>query len=852
MTERTIFLQALELSSADARGEYLTQACGNDDALRQAVDQLLDAHELPDNLLDRPVAVSASDQAGRTSEVNSVAIGTLGQPVGITESVGTEVGRYKLREQIGEGGFGLVFVAEQQYPVRRHVALKIIKPGMDSREVIGRFEAERQAVAVMNHPNIASVLDAGTTKSGRPYFVMELVRGVPITEFCQRRQLSLRARLELFTDVCHAVQHAHQKGVIHRDLKPSNILVTLHDVIPVVKVIDFGVAKAIGHRLTDRTVYTQFAAMIGTPLYMSPEQAEMSGLDVDTRSDIYGLGVLLYELLTGGTPFERERFNTASIDEVRRIIREEDPPKPSTRLTTLGASPSTHSDKRQCVPAELSFAVRGDLDWIVMKALEKDRSRRYESASAMAEDVKRFLSEQPIEARPPSRLYQLQKFAQRNKAAIVTASLLVAAMFLGTAISLWQAAVAVTERNEKDQALQKAVRLQREADQARLQIEQFAKRMKEANILVTSGRAHADAERWGAAYADFTAATRRQPNYYNAWSERASLQVRLGLWKLAADDYAQAIELGVPTDNPANWGIPQLFLFNGDLESFRAYCRDLINQSEQRSEGVSIAVIRSCVMSSERRFDVQTFATRMEEMIADFDRFPDARRHRFDRHDRHDDREDREKDASKPPSEEHLTAAKETPKKDRDLDRDRSAEPDQTASQPGQNDADSADAVSQKDDPDQPDESAKPPWYCVFYPRGAALYVAGLAHLRADHFKLAVKRLNESLDEVEWHGRSIAYPALAMAYHRAGETEKSRQALASAKAALDQWADEIYSSPVGRMPVMWIDWLEAQLLYREASILMTGFVPADDVRLRRVRQRAVSLLGERDFSSDEI
>src|SRR4051812_45153164 len=297
----------------------------------------------------------------------------------IAEQPGTIIGPYKLLEQIGEGGFGLVFMAEQERPVRRRVALKVIKPGMDTKQVIARFEAERQALALMDHPNIAHVLEAGATESGRPYFVMELVRGIPITEFCDQNRLCIDERLKLFTTVCQAVQHAHQKGIIHRDIKPTNVLVTLHDGVPVPRVIDFGVAKATGQRLTDKTLFTGFAQMIGTPLYMSPEQAEMSGLDVDTRSDIYSLGVMLYELLTGTTPFSRERLQQAAYDEIRRIIREEEPLKPSTRISTLGATAALVSSQRKSDPQKLSHLVRGELDWLVMRCLEKDRNRRYET-----------------------------------------------------------------------------------------------------------------------------------------------------------------------------------------------------------------------------------------------------------------------------------------------------------------------------------------------------------------------------------------------------------------------------------------------------------------------------------------
>lgn len=411
MQEQSIFSEALEKGTPAERAAFLDEACESNVALRSRIERLLERHAQTDGFLATPALTVTVDEP-------------------VAERSGMMIGRYKLMEQIGEGGMGLVFVAEQQQPVRRKVALKVIKPGMDSRAVIARFEAERQALAVMDHPNIAKVLDAGTTESGRPFFVMELVRDGPITRFCDDRRMAPRERLELFVHVCQAVQHAHLKGIIHRDIKTSNILVTLHDGKPVVKVIDFGIAKAIGQQLTDKTVYTRFTQMIGTPMYMSPEQAEMSGLDVDTRTDIYSLGVLLYELLTGTTPCEEERLRTAGFDEMRRIIRDEEPVKPSTRVSTLGPDAATVSATRQSDPKRLSRLFRGDLDWVVMKALEKDRNRRYESASGFAADIERYLHDEPVLACPPSAFYRFRKFARRHTAALSMTAALAAAMLV--------------------------------------------------------------------------------------------------------------------------------------------------------------------------------------------------------------------------------------------------------------------------------------------------------------------------------------------------------------------------------------------------------------------------------------
>jgi serine/threonine protein kinase len=444
MNERSIFMEALEFDDPRERQAHVLRACGNDDRLRARVEALLHRHQSDVELaLDRMPDVDLSV----TADLPPAA-----------EHPGTIIGPYKLLEQIGEGGMGTVFMAEQVQPIRRKVALKIIKPGMDTKQVIARFEAERQALALMDHPNIARVLDAGATESGRPYFVMELVRGIPITDYCDREKLSIADRLELFVLVCQAVQHAHQKGIIHRDLKPSNVLVTLHDGVPVPKVIDFGIAKATGQQLTERTLFTGFVQFVGTPLYMSPEQSELSGLDIDTRSDIYSLGVLLYELLTGTTPFDSETFREAAFDEIRRIIREQEPPKPSKRLSALGATLTTVSGNRGSDPRRLTRSVRGELDWVVMKCLEKDRTRRYETASGLANDVRRYLDDEPVAACPPSAWYRLGKLARRHQAALTTAVLVVAALAVGTAVSTWQAIRATRAERGTAAALTEAQR----------------------------------------------------------------------------------------------------------------------------------------------------------------------------------------------------------------------------------------------------------------------------------------------------------------------------------------------------------------------------------------------------------
>jgi serine/threonine protein kinase/WD40 repeat protein len=420
MQEQSIFIEALEREDPAERAAFLDEVCANDATLRRRIERLLQRHQDSGSFLEDPTP-------GWDTPFE--------KPVG--ECPGATVGPYKLMEQIGEGGMGVVYVAEQQQPVRRRVALKVIKPGMDSKQVVARFEAERQVLALMDHPNIAHVLDGGTTPAGRPYFVMELVRGVPITAFCDDNRLTPCARLPLFVSVCQAVQHAHQKGIIHRDLKPSNVLVTSHDGTPVVKVIDFGIAKAIGQQLTDKTIYTRFMQMVGTPLYMSPEQAGQSGLDIDTRTDVYALGVLLYELLTGTTPFDGERLRQADNEEIRRIIREEEPARPSTRISTLGETLPAVAAQRRTDPKRLRQLFRGELDWIVMKALEKDRNQRYESASAFAADVQRYLNDEPVQACPPSPAYRLRKLVRRHRGSVLAASLIFLALVAGILGTTW-------------------------------------------------------------------------------------------------------------------------------------------------------------------------------------------------------------------------------------------------------------------------------------------------------------------------------------------------------------------------------------------------------------------------------
>lgn len=577
---RAIFLGALEREPRQW-AEYLELTCGSDPEVRTRVDELLRAHAAMGNI-----------QGGYGTPQDSSSGGPL------PEGPGTVIGPYRLLEKIGEGGFGVVYMADQTQPVRRKVALKIVKPGMDTRQVVARFEAERQALALMDHPNIAQVFDGGTTATGRPYFVMELVRGTPITVFCDENLLSVRQRLELFVTVCHAVQHAHQKGIIHRDLKPSNVMVTLHDDQQVIKVIDFGIAKAVGQQLTEKTLFTNFAQMIGTPPYMSPEQAQMSGLDIDTRSDIYSMGVLLYELLTGTTPFDQERLRTVAFDEIRRIIREEEPPKPSTRLSPLDEAATTASTKRRSDPRKLSQVLRGELDWIVMKCLEKERNRRYETANGLALDLSRYLQNEPVQACPPSLAYRTRVFVRRHRRSLTTAGLLVAIAAIGCIMTVWQAIRAASARETAVKArLALSATRQNAAEERADSIARDLERLNTANSLIESGRIHAGFGEWAKADADLSTAVKIRPDHSSGWLTRGDKYARLGLWDLAAADFQRAYQLQEPTSVSALYLHAILCFYVGDVPGYRKICARMSARfHEPNDPRVCDEMVRACLL----------------------------------------------------------------------------------------------------------------------------------------------------------------------------------------------------------------------------------------------------------------
>jgi len=485
---KDLFLKALDLPSPAERAAFLAQECGGDEALRRQIEAMLQAHATPDSFLEKPaVEVGATVDAVPVPEKDRAA---EGRPS--AEGPGTRVGPYKLLQKLGEGGMGAVFLAEQQEPVRRMVALKIIKQGMDSAQIVARFESERQALALMDHPNIAKVLDAGTTDSGRPYFVMELIKGIPITKFCDQEHLTPRERLELFIPVCQAVQHAHQKGIIHRDLKPSNVLIALYDGKPIPKVIDFGVAKATSQKLTERTLFTEVGSMVGTLEYMAPEQAELNNLDIDTRADIYALGVMMYELLTGSPPFSAKELRSAAFTEMLRIIREVEPARPSTKLSNSQELPAIAAS-RKLEPSNLTRQVQGDLDWIVMKCLEKERGRRYETANAVAQDIQRYLTDEPVQAGPPSAGYRLRKFVKRNRGTVTAASIVLLAVLLGIIGTTWGWVDAVQARKDEADALTLAIKNEKLAEKRRGEAELVAVENKALAIKESNAREQAEA-----------------------------------------------------------------------------------------------------------------------------------------------------------------------------------------------------------------------------------------------------------------------------------------------------------------------------------------------------------------------
>jgi serine/threonine protein kinase/Flp pilus assembly protein TadD len=664
------------------------------------------------------------------------------------ERLGTLIGPYKLLQQIGEGGMGTVYLAEQTVPVKRHVALKVIKAGMDSRQVLARFGAERQALALMDHPNIAKVLDAGATDTGRPFFVMELVKGVPITRFCDDRRLTLRERLQLVIPVCLAVQHAHQKGIIHRDLKPSNVVIGLYDGKPVPKIIDFGVAKATGAKLTEATLFTGFGQVVGTPEYMSPEQAQLENVDIDTRSDIYSLGVLLYELLTGTTPLQRKVTPATAFLEVLRIIREDDPPRPSTRLSTIEELP-TIAANRGLEPRKLRGLVRGELDWIVMKALEKDRNRRYETAIGLARDLQRYLADEPVQACPPSRTYRLRKLAWRNKGAFAAASAM-AILLLLTVITLavsnsWIRREQARTKREKVRAEKAQELAEGHAEEVRLSLE----RLKSANALLDRGRFYVIERGWDDAQEAFSQAIGLHPDHVSVWVDRGDLYTRLGLWDLAAADYAREMALREP-DTTMRWYQHALLRRAvGDL----AGCRQTGRAMRERFAGTlkdSFAeeTVRSSLL--------------VDDSAADLPQL---------------------------------------------VELSRLAVPSRPWSMP---------------------------------------YILGTAHYRAGQYDEAIRRLQAALlAQPKWPICLLSYPELAMAHHRLGHQAEARRALGEAAGILDRWTEARYAgqgeySVNTDWPLPWWDYLECQLLYREAKLLIEGSPPPDDPRLHVVRARGLA------------
>jgi serine/threonine protein kinase len=601
--EESLFDAARRLTQRAERNAFLDEACAGDALLRARIEELLAAEAEA----ERFFADSTAALRIPAGEIESLP--GVGGPDNVSrpgpdadERVGTFIGRYKLLQKIGEGGWGVVYMAEQEHPVRRRVALKVIKLGMDTKNVIARFEAERQALALMDHPNIARVLDADATDSGRPYFVMELVRGIKITEYCDQNHLDTPRRLDLFIQICHAIQHAHQKGIIHRDIKPSNVLVTLHDGVPVPKVIDFGISKATETRLTDKTLFTAFAQFIGTPAYMSPEQAEMSGLDIDTRSDIYSLGVLLYELLTGKTPFDGKELLASGVDEMRRTLREREPSRPSARLGSIqGQELTWTAECRHADPGKLVSLLRGDLDWVVMKALEKDRRRRYETANGLAMDIERYLSNEPVLARPPSRLYRFRKLVRRNQVVFTAAAAVTAALVIGLGVSTWMFFREREARRRAVAAEQQQAGLRQEAERARAN-EAELRRQAEVREKITQAALLVSQDRLNEADNLLDGISLAQPTVegaavFRAVGEWHALENR---WKKAADRFGALLRI----NQLDGWDVCTLDYLEcgpslielGDIDGYERFRQAAISRFAGTQFPVADRIVKICLL----------------------------------------------------------------------------------------------------------------------------------------------------------------------------------------------------------------------------------------------------------------